>query len=225
MSSVPSGPTRRCARAAFPDESRDRAPSGARCRPSPRCGSSRSGLTGQVLDVRRHDAAESARRDRRRPRPSARREPARVHPRGGSPPPPRTPLRRPAGPPEPGRRSPRPATTRLDGNLLHIHRALRRLRPVARGRRCCSSRTATGLPRQAALRRSASSAACTSSDVAPGRRRQRLPADPRRAASPGDDGRAGLARRGRAQAVRARRDDPAGGARADLPPPLLRLRS
>ena len=111
--------------------------------------------------------------------------------------------------------------TTLDGNLLHIHRALTArhpeldVRPPARAVQLRASRQAR-LPRPARPRH------VPPPDRASVRRRQRLSADPRRAASADDDGRPGLARGGRAQAVRRGHDDPADRAGADLPPSLLR---
>ena len=79
-----------------------------------------------------------------------------------------------------------------------------------------------GLARQARLPGPAGPRHVPPADGAPVRGRQRLPADPRRAAPAGDDGRPGLARGGRPQAVRARHRDAARRAGTDLPAPLLR---
>ena len=152
-------------------------------------------------------------RPRPRRRPSARRDAARVRALGGGPAPPRLPLLAAAGPSRP----------RCPCNGSHVEARRQpaahpsRPAPAPAGARRCPGARAVQLraDRQARLRHAPGPGHVPAPHVPPRRRRQRLPAGPRRPASSGDRGRPGLARRGRAQAVRARRDPAAGRAGAD----------
>ena len=120
---------------------------------------------------------------------------------------------------------PRPGSRRSTATSLYIHRAMRRARIRSSTVVLLLEPYSYGLAGKLAYLVRLVRGMYHLQTARPVRRRQRVPADPRRAASAGHDGRPGLARGGRAQALRARHADAAGRAGADVPAPLLRLRS